>query len=222
MLTWRRKTVLPKKINTLENSKLVRLHWQRATVKGLQLAYRVVYDTKWYAVSFGSEIPLHQKNIRWIHSSYDGMTQSMAEAATVWSNIPTETSFIRFKTQWMPNGDYESILRLKVPLLITNRAINKPSDRTVLSTICHKLKKININLKCLLNWFFSIQLFESNDEILFSSYLNNKKETATNNRKMKGVRRILTRSGVKWQTVIVMLATPWTIQTMHKQRLSQV
>lgn len=42
--------------------------------------------------------------------------------------------------------------------------------------------------KTFIKLLLSIQLFESNGELLFSSYLNDKKETATNNRKIKSER----------------------------------
>lgn len=45
-----------------------------------------------------------------------------------------------------------------------------------------------IKTKTFIKLLLSIQLFESNGELLFSSYLNDKKETATNNRKMKSER----------------------------------
>lgn len=42
-----------------------------------------------------------------------------------------------------------------------------------------------IKTKTFIKLLLSIQLFESNGELLFSSYLNDKKETATNNRRVK-------------------------------------
>ncbi|PKG34185.1 DUF1376 domain-containing protein [Psychrobacter sp. Sarcosine-3u-12] len=42
--------------------------------------------------------------------------------------------------------------------------------------------------KAFINLLLSIQLFESNGELLFSSYLDDKKETASNNRRMKSER----------------------------------
>ena len=42
-----------------------------------------------------------------------------------------------------------------------------------------------IKTKTFIKLLLSIQLFESNGELLFSSYLNHKKETATNNRRVK-------------------------------------
>ena len=42
-----------------------------------------------------------------------------------------------------------------------------------------------IKTKTFINLLLSIQLFESNGELLFSSYLNDQKETATNNRRVK-------------------------------------
>ncbi|WP_413519896.1 hypothetical protein [Psychrobacter glacincola] len=42
--------------------------------------------------------------------------------------------------------------------------------------------------KTFIKLLLSIQLFESNGELLFSSYLNDKKETATNNRRIKSER----------------------------------
>ena len=42
-----------------------------------------------------------------------------------------------------------------------------------------------IKTKTFIKLLLSIQLFESNGELLFSSYLNDQKETATNNRRVK-------------------------------------
>lgn len=57
-----------------------------------------------------------------------------------------------------------------------------PHDDKIIATITGlSANKSKVFIKLLL----SIQLFESNGELLFSSYLNDKKETATNNRKIK-------------------------------------
>lgn len=60
-----------------------------------------------------------------------------------------------------------------------------PHDDKVIAAITRlSTNKSKTFIKLLL----SIQLFESNGELLFSSYLDEKKETATNNRKMKSER----------------------------------